>query len=476
MTRTRTMIAAGTTSLAVVAGTVAAAASAGATASPSQAGASARTGFTPGAAGARRPVLPPRGKRWLRRGALRPAAGLRPRQRGPVRQCGDAGTRDAEPLTLRPGPVRPHGELRDRSTDGPRRSPGAGRSWWSRPPEGCARGARSPSSCATPASRRPSPTPTGRPRGGSARRTARSWSASRWAPCRGSRPTTRPRTRRRTTSDDGAEGDLGVGQRCPPVARRPRRHDDVLVAAAAAHLDLPGDLDAGQVRPPHRPDQARAARLPRGRPGGQGNAVDDPAAHRGGDRLGGGQFGPYPFSATGGVVDDAATVGYSLETRNADVRPGAGLRRSSHELAHQWFGDSVTPTHLAGHLAQRGLRDLRRVALGRAPRGPRRRAELDRQPGCTPPATRFWRRRRPTPAGRATSSTPPSTSAARWPCRRCASGSATARSSGSCAPGRPSTATATPTADFMRCARRSAANSSTASSTWLYQPRRPAGV
>ena len=36
----------------------------------------------------------------------------------------------------------------------------------------------------------------------------------------------------------------------------------------------------------------------------------------------------------------------------------------AHELAHQWFGDSVTPSTLAGHLAERGLRHLRRSGCG----------------------------------------------------------------------------------------------------------------
>ena len=40
----------------------------------------------------------------------------------------------------------------------------------------------------------------------------------------------------------------------------------------------------------------------------------------------------------------------------------------AHELAHQWFGDLRGGRPLAGHLAQRGLRDVRRVALERAPR------------------------------------------------------------------------------------------------------------
>ena len=40
-----------------------------------------------------------------------------------------------------------------------------------------------------------------------------------------------------------------------------------------------------------------------------------------------------------------------------------------HENAHQWFGDSVAVRAVEGHLAERGLRDVRRVALGERTQG-----------------------------------------------------------------------------------------------------------
>jgi len=55
------------------------------------------------------------------------------------------------------------------------------------------------------------------------------------------------------------------------------------------------------------------------------------------------RFGRYPFENIGAIVDNASFVGYSLETQTKPVydRPP---RESTvvHELAHQWFGNSVT--------------------------------------------------------------------------------------------------------------------------------------
>ncbi|MET9731354.1 M1 family metallopeptidase [Streptomyces sp. NPDC006458] len=55
-------------------------------------------------------------------------------------------------------------------------------------------------------------------------------------------------------------------------------------------------------------------------------------------------FGPYPFSSTGAIVERGTDVGYALETQNRPVFPGApDVVLLVHELAHQWYGDSVTP-------------------------------------------------------------------------------------------------------------------------------------
>nr|WP_227464206.1 M1 family metallopeptidase [Nocardioides lijunqiniae] len=63
-----------------------------------------------------------------------------------------------------------------------------------------------------------------------------------------------------------------------------------------------------------------------------------PRALRFAERL----FGPYPFTSTGMVVDDA-DVGYALETQTRPFYPFAvDTVTLVHEMAHQWFGNSVT--------------------------------------------------------------------------------------------------------------------------------------
>jgi aminopeptidase N len=64
-----------------------------------------------------------------------------------------------------------------------------------------------------------------------------------------------------------------------------------------------------------------------------------PAVVRWGER----HFGPYPFRSTG-LVAHRLSVGYALETQDRPVFPGAvDTPTLVHEIAHQWYGNSVTP-------------------------------------------------------------------------------------------------------------------------------------
>ncbi|MEV4001973.1 M1 family metallopeptidase [Actinomadura sp. NPDC049753] len=53
-------------------------------------------------------------------------------------------------------------------------------------------------------------------------------------------------------------------------------------------------------------------------------------------------FGPYPFATAGGIIDDPK-LGYALETQERPVYGGFAPDDGFivHEMAHQWFGDSV---------------------------------------------------------------------------------------------------------------------------------------
>jgi hypothetical protein len=62
----------------------------------------------------------------------------------------------------------------------------------------------------------------------------------------------------------------------------------------------------------------------------------------------GGYFGPYPFSAAGGIVDDLSGLGFALENQTRPIYakdfftdPIGGDAVVVHEYTHQWFGDNL---------------------------------------------------------------------------------------------------------------------------------------
>ncbi|GAA4408357.1 hypothetical protein GCM10023168_25570 [Fodinibacter luteus] len=59
-------------------------------------------------------------------------------------------------------------------------------------------------------------------------------------------------------------------------------------------------------------------------------------------------FGPYPFATSGGIVDDDPGLGFALENQTRPIyskdffgAPEGNVGVVVHELAHQWYGDSL---------------------------------------------------------------------------------------------------------------------------------------
>ena len=166
---------------------------------------------------------------------------------------------------------------------------------------------------------------------------------------------------------------LGPGPRCRARQRRrlDRRRVDQLRGRQrrARRLDRAGSQDR-QAAPITRIRGPTPRRLPRSRASAW---VRRPSFDRQPEILAGesGWFSKYPFKAAGGVLDDVCCR-FALENQTrptySPIFFGGGPNDFVvvHELAHQWYRRQPVGRHVAGHLAQRGLRDLRRVVVERA--------------------------------------------------------------------------------------------------------------
>jgi hypothetical protein len=122
-----------------------------------------------------------------------------------------------------------------------------------------------------------------------------------------------------TTSFE-ADGDTWDGWTVPgaPPGSPPNPNDWIVGTAADTPPPLGPNIDASLVREPEIIDFEESV------------------------------FGPYPFNAAGGIVDDTSVIGFALENQTRPIYakgffsdPLQGDSVVVHELAHQWYGDSL---------------------------------------------------------------------------------------------------------------------------------------
>ncbi|MFJ8677621.1 M1 family aminopeptidase [Streptomyces sp. NPDC093589] len=189
------------------------------------------------------------------------------------------------------------------------------------------------------------------------------------------------------------------------------------------------------------------------------------------------RFGPYPFSSTGAIVDHLPDLDYALETQTKpyfDSAPDAKLL--VHELAHQWFGNSVTPRAWKDMWLNEGFANYAEW-LWEVDHGGKTAQETfaSYYDGTHPESEGIWNFAPADPPSVAHVSDPPVYGHGAMVAHKSARRSGTRHSSTSCGPGPSSTATRMPThSSSSRCARgspeRTCPRSSTAGSSKRRSP------